>query len=148
MYVNVPELNNLLQQHDPRKPYYIGSCDKPKFVHPVQNDTLEKLKKENITVASNSYQVASGAAYCISHPLMMELKHLLNGGKAFYRMCAMCTKIDDHMIGFSIVSILGYSRELSRNIKTQQSKHLDSVTLKDMLKYFVLLQTVPQNKNI
>ena len=33
------------------------------------------------------------------------------------------------------VSILGYSRELSRNIKTQQSKHLDSVTLKDMLKY-------------
>ena len=29
------------------------------------------------TVASNSYQVASGAAYCISHPLMMELKHLL-----------------------------------------------------------------------
>ena len=29
------------------------------------------------TVASDSYQLASGAAYCISHPLMMELKHLL-----------------------------------------------------------------------
>ena len=29
------------------------------------------------TVTSNSYQVASGAAYCISHPLIMELKHLV-----------------------------------------------------------------------
>ena len=32
MYVNVPELSNLLQQYDPGKPYYIGSTDDLKYI--------------------------------------------------------------------------------------------------------------------
>ena len=39
---------------------------------------------------------------------MFNFFDLRSGGKAFYRMCAMCTKIDDHMIGFSIGKTLTY----------------------------------------
>ncbi|XP_065900824.1 beta-1,3-N-acetylglucosaminyltransferase manic fringe-like isoform X1 [Dysidea avara] len=135
MYVNVPELSNLLQQYDPGKPYYIGSTDDLKYIHTVTSAAIKKLKEANIPLLNKNYQLCSGAAYCISHPLMMELKQFFNGPKAFTRMCTILETVDDFTVGQAIVSLLGHHRNLTTSIKTQQTLHLENKTAKEISKF-------------
>ncbi|XP_065885710.1 beta-1,3-N-acetylglucosaminyltransferase radical fringe-like isoform X2 [Dysidea avara] len=133
MYVNVPQLSNVLRQYDPEKPWYISS--KTRNVDPIKVLNIERLEKANITLKHKTYRMAPGAAYCISHTLMMELKHFLNGAEAFTRMCVMTGKVDDFTVGLSIGSILGHYRNVSTSFKTQFSTQLKNRSAQEIAKY-------------
>ncbi|XP_065901381.1 beta-1,3-N-acetylglucosaminyltransferase radical fringe-like [Dysidea avara] len=136
VYVNIPQLSQLLQKYDPHQPHYIGRWREDNHFRPYfsvyDKGAKLRLKELHYIVKHKEYQFGSGAAYCISSAMMTEAEKYFNGIRVFQRTCQVTQRSDDVSVGYVLGGLLGYNLTSVADFNVQYD-NLENYTLQEAL---------------